>query len=371
VAGYSGVMPALANAVARLRAGNWPDRGFIRAAAAALPAIELAVSAFMVAGTHGWIVPLAQPTGTDFVSFYAAGALANRGTPELVYNLAEHAAAEEAATGPGVPYQFFNYPPVFLLLCGPLARLPYLAAFAVFEAATLALYLLVARRILGDPGGTALLALVAFPLVFWTVGLGQNSFLTAALFGGATLLVDRRPIVAGLLFGALCYKPHYGLLVPFALAAGRCWSALAAAAVSVGALALVSLAAFAVLAAATPIAVPVSLYQDLMLDAIAGAWLIRECASSRTAGWEKTRWPASTSRHYTLGTWPSTGPCRCSRSPRQPWSRLLPCGPGESGRCSCRGWALSNSPGRWRRGPAAATIDWMACPGFLDGFSRP
>ena len=363
MAGDSGMMPASANAIARLRSGNWPDRGFIRAAAAALLAIELAISAFMVAGTHGWIVPLAKPTGTDFVSFYAAGALANAGTPELVYNLAAHAAAEEAATERGVPYQFFNYPPVFLLICGPLARLPYLAAFAVFEAATLALYLLVARRILGDPSGTALLVLVAFPLVFWTVGLGQNSFLTAALFGGATLLVDRRPIVAGLLFGALSYKPHYGLLVPFALAAGRCWWALAAAAVSVGALALGSLAAFgsgtwhdffvtagaahalyetdwapfyafanpygavrqlggsvpfayalqglttlfaaalvvvvwrravplptraAVLAAATPIAVPVSLYQDLMLDAIAGAWLIRECASSRPAGWEKT-----------------------------------------------------------------------------------
>ena len=188
MAGDSGMMPASANAIARLRSGNWPDRGFIRAAAAALLAIELAISAFMVAGTHGWIVPLAKPTGTDFVSFYAAGALANAGTPELVYNLAAHAAAEEAATERGVPYQFFNYPPVFLLICGPLARLPYLAAFAVFEAATLALYLLVARRILGDPSGTALLVLVAFPLVFWTVGLGQNSFLTAALFGGQPCL---------------------------------------------------------------------------------------------------------------------------------------------------------------------------------------
>src|SRR5712692_8546071 len=160
------MMPAVANAVARLGAGKWLDRGLIRVAAAALLAIELAVSAFMVAGTHGWIVPLAKPTGTDFVSFYAAGALANAGTPELAYNMAAHAAAEEAATEPGVPYQFFNYPPVFLLLCGPLARLPYLAAFAVFEAATLALYLLVACRILDDRSGAALLVLVAFPIVF-------------------------------------------------------------------------------------------------------------------------------------------------------------------------------------------------------------
>ena len=129
-------MPVLANAAAGLGAGKWLDRRLIRVAAAALLAIELAVSAFMVAGTHGWIVPLAKPTGTDFVSFYAAGALANSGTPELVYNLAAHGAAEEAATEPGVPYQFFNYPPVFILVCAVLARLPYLVAFVLFEGAT-------------------------------------------------------------------------------------------------------------------------------------------------------------------------------------------------------------------------------------------
>ena len=37
---------------------------------------------------------------------------------------------------------------------------------------------------------------VAFPPVFWALGLGQNSFLTAALFGAGTLWVDRRPILA-------------------------------------------------------------------------------------------------------------------------------------------------------------------------------
>ena len=65
--------------------------------------------------------------------------------------------------------------------------------------------------------------------MFWTLGLGQNAFLTAALFGAGTLYIDRRPITAGLLFGALCYKPHFGLLVPVALAAGGHWRAFAAA----------------------------------------------------------------------------------------------------------------------------------------------
>src|SRR5262249_10756805 len=58
------------------------------------------------------------------------------------------------------------------------------------------------------------------------------------------LLVDRRPLVAGVLFGALCYKPHFGLLIPVALAAGRRWHAFAAAFVSVAAFLLLSLVLF-------------------------------------------------------------------------------------------------------------------------------
>ena len=224
-----------------LRSGDWLGRGRIRRGAAVLLALELAVFAFFVAGTHGWIVPLETPTTTDFVSFYAAGRLADAGTPELTYDQAAHLAAEEAVTAPGITYQFFYYPPVYLILCQALARLPYLAAFALFAAATLAAWLAVGRRILDDRSGAALLALLAFPLVFWNIGLGQNAFLTAALFGGATLLVDRRPAAAGLLFGLLAYKPHLGMLVPLALAAGGRWRAFAAAAATVAALVFASL----------------------------------------------------------------------------------------------------------------------------------
>ena len=318
-----------------------------------LLAVETAVFLFLVAGTHGLIVPLAGPTSTDFVSFYAAGALADSGTSELAYNQAAHDAAEQRATAAGIEYRFFYYPPVFLLVCAALARLPYLAAFGVFEAATLAVCLIVMREILAERGWSAIIPVLAFPAAFWTLGLGQNSFLTAALFGAGTLGIDRRPILAGICFGALCYKPHFALLVPVALLAGRHWRALGAALGSAAALCALSLVVFgwetwqgflaaaaashttyasgrinfgglitpfggvllaggtpnaaymaqaaatlgagflvafvwrrgiplpiraAMLAAATLVAFPVALIYDLMLGAVAAAWLVRDPA---------------------------------------------------------------------------------------------
>jgi alpha-1,2-mannosyltransferase len=211
---------------------------------AVLLAVEFCGFLFLVAGTHGLIVPLGTPVSTDFVSFYAAGSLAAGGTPELAYDHAAHYAAEERAAEPGVEYRFFYYPPVFLLLCATLARLPYIVAFLVFEVATLVPFLIVLRGILGERRVGGLAPLLAFPAVFWSLGLGQNAFLTASLFGAGTLYIDRRPVMAGLLFGALCYKPHFGLLVPVALIAGGHWRALAGAFASVAALLLASLILF-------------------------------------------------------------------------------------------------------------------------------
>ena len=61
-------------------------------------AVEIAFFIFFAAGTHGLIVPLKRPTSTDFVSFYAAGSLANADTAFLAYNQADHYAAEERTT---------------------------------------------------------------------------------------------------------------------------------------------------------------------------------------------------------------------------------------------------------------------------------
>jgi len=215
-----------------LRDAAWLDRGRVAAWGAGLLILETALLAYLTLWQTGFLFKVEVPTSIDFVSFYAAGKLVLAGTPALAYDRPTHYLAQQLATVPGGQYQFFFYPPVFLLLCAGLASLPYIVAYALFEAVTLALFLGVIRRVLQAKDWTWLPAVLAFPAIFWNLGEGQNAFLTAALFGGFTLLIDRRPTLAGLLLGMMCYKPHFGMLAPFALIAGRRWRAFLAASVT-------------------------------------------------------------------------------------------------------------------------------------------
>ncbi len=222
-----------------LQTGSWLTIDWVASRARVLLIMNLTLTLGAVVVTHK---PMAdgQWSSVDFVSFYAAGRLARVGLPALAYDREAHQQAEAAAIGPGRPYQFFFYPPPYLLLCAALASLPYFQAFLLFEALSLGLFLLVVRQVTGSTwrrqGEAArarwLLPVLAFTPLFWAIGLGQNALLTAALLGGATLLIDRHPALAGLLLGTLCYKPHLGLLVPVALAAGGHWRGFAAAAAS-------------------------------------------------------------------------------------------------------------------------------------------
>ena len=230
----------------RPAAARWLHRDRVIAWSGVLLTVQALLLGFLVLWQHGVFIPIEPPASTDFISFYAAGKLALAGTPALAYDRAAHAAAEAAAAEPGIRYRFFFYPPVYLLWCAPLALLPYLAGFLAFQAATLSAWLLVMRRILRLADAAWWIPVLAYPAVFWTIGLGQNAFLTAALLGGATLLLDERPAVAGVLLGLLCYKPHLALLVPVALAAGGHWRAFGAAAVTVAVVVGLSVALFGV-----------------------------------------------------------------------------------------------------------------------------
>ncbi len=204
----------------------------LRRRAAIAAVVQALILAFMIAGTHGWLVRGVKPNTTDYVSFWAAGRLADQGRAALAYDHAAHLRVEEAATARGIGYQYFFNPPPYLLIMGPLAWLPYLVSFVVWAGASLCLWLAVGTRVAGG-GRTATLCLMAVPSLWWVLGLGQNSFLSASLLGGGLLALPRRKWLAGIAFGLLCYKPHLGLLIPVALVAGGEWVAIAAAGLTV------------------------------------------------------------------------------------------------------------------------------------------
>jgi alpha-1,2-mannosyltransferase len=275
-----------------LRTGCWLTRERVRLAALALLIASFVGAAFLGATSDGLNDRFGRPLGTDFSSFYAAGSLARDGLPAAPFDHAAHFAREKAIFGAATPYYSFQYPPVFLLVAAALARMPYPLALALWQGVTLILYLLAIHSVLtiavssplggegrgeGAPrypsshvpphpaalraadlsskgrgeGGESLagdklwlLLGLAYPAVFINLGHGQNGFLTAGLFGFALVALDHRPLVAGILFGLLAYKPQFGLMIPLVLLATGRWRVIAAAAATVTALVLVTLYAF-------------------------------------------------------------------------------------------------------------------------------
>ncbi len=234
-----------------LRSGAWltPDRA--RGYSMLLLGFALAGLLVWVALSEHLLDRNGKPLGTDFSSFYAAGSLVLDGRATDVYDMALHHAREQLIFGAATPYYAWMYPPLFLLVAAPLALLPYPLALAVWQGSTLVLYLLVIAMI-GRPlrragiaiGPTWLFAAAAFPAVFINLTHGQNGLLSAALFGGALVALPQRPMIAGLLFGLLAYKPQFALVIPVALIAGSNWRATVAATLTVAATVVATLIAF-------------------------------------------------------------------------------------------------------------------------------
>jgi alpha-1,2-mannosyltransferase len=211
---------------AGLREGAWATAVRLRCYALLAIAIYVAVAIGALAMSRNGIGHDGQPIGTDFASFWNAARLALAGEPLIPYDIQAFAKAQQEAMGP-IPFYAFFYPPSFLLLLAPLGALPYLAALAAFLGLSFALVVYAASRIV--PTRVALLTLAAAPAFFIALGHGQNAFLLAGLLGLGLVLLDRRPIAAGLLIAAASIKPQLGLLIPVALLCGGYWRALIAA----------------------------------------------------------------------------------------------------------------------------------------------
>jgi len=231
-----------------LRSGDWLSRERIRVVAVTMLFASAAGLLYLVMTAKAGVDLQGRPLGTDFSNVYAAGTYVLEGNPDAPFDSATQYAREQAIFGPSTPFYGWHYPPYFLFVAAILALLPYGLALFVWQAVTLRLYLLVIRAIASPvPGGTTfdwMLLALAFPAVLINVGHGHNGFLTAALLGGGLLYLDHRPLLTGVLFGLMAYKPQFGLLIPIALAAGGYWRSIFAAAATVALLTLAATFAF-------------------------------------------------------------------------------------------------------------------------------
>jgi hypothetical protein len=189
--------------------------------------------------THGHLLGAAgRPFGDDFINFWAGGFLALHGRAAEAYDPNAFHAFEQTIVGASLDGRVYVYPPVALLLCAPFAIIPYVPALFVWLSASW--YAFYRALKLAMPGRGVLLLALAAPAVLINAIGGQNGCWTAALLGGGLVLLERRPYLAGVLFGLMIYKPQLALLLPVALIAGGHGRAFAAAAFTAGGLLIAS-----------------------------------------------------------------------------------------------------------------------------------
>ncbi len=237
-----------------LKDGNWLNLRRVRDYPRIFLILFVVLGIAWAAGLHERLKPTEGTFVTDFVNVYAAGQAVREGKPADAYDWKAQKNREDKIKNtfnegrnipPDMGYLPWLYPPMFFAVATLAAFLPYWFALIAYSLAGLAAYAAALRKII-PPYKESLWALAAFPGVFVNLFSGQNGFITTSLFAAGLYLLETSPILAGLAFGALSYKPHFFILVPLVLFVGKYWKALAATLLSAGAYAALSVLAFGV-----------------------------------------------------------------------------------------------------------------------------
>jgi len=204
----------------------------------------------LVAGVEiGWLITAQYPydafgymIGRDFVATWVGAKAALTGDPGQYFAVDAYMALLRSYFGENYPAHIWSYPPHLLLFTWPLAFLPYMAAYVLYCALGLVLYVAVTTD--GERRWDHIALLALAPAVTLNIWTGQNGFLTTALLIGGLIQLDRRPVLAGILFGLLSIKPQLGFLLPVMLVLTGRWRVIAAAAATIVVLAVLTCAAF-------------------------------------------------------------------------------------------------------------------------------
>jgi alpha-1,2-mannosyltransferase len=193
--------------------------------------------------SHGISINGSAIWGRDFANVWSAGRLAIEGQTAILYDMKAYQAWQDAAFGWGINDHNYSYPPLTLLYAPLFGAMPYFAALALWSGVSLAAFFWAARPWLARAQLPAVAA-VALPSSLVCLWAGHYGLLLGALWLGAWRLIDRSPIVAGVLTGLMAVKPHLAILMPLMLILRGEWRAIGAAALTVGLLVGVSAAVF-------------------------------------------------------------------------------------------------------------------------------
>jgi alpha-1,2-mannosyltransferase len=203
---------------------------------AAVFAVMLEISYLAMAGLPAIDKPWLDSThfvlGRDFLNTWMGGRSAFFGGPAPWFDFRVYNEALRELLGTHAEV-FWSYPPDILLFIWPLGLMPYLPAYIAWCLIGITLYLFVCS---GAISRDRLLFLAVAPGIAVCIFFGQNGFYTAALLIGGLLSLDRRPVLAGVLFGILSIKPQLGLLLPVILLLERRWVTIGAAVATVAVL---------------------------------------------------------------------------------------------------------------------------------------
>jgi alpha-1,2-mannosyltransferase len=168
------------------------------------------------------------PVGRDFLNTWMGGRSVFSDGPADWFDSDVYMAALLKVTGiPDLAPMYWSYPPHLVLFIWPFGLLGFLPSYIIWCAVGLALYMWAA--VASGVDRKYWLFLAVAPAVAVNVFLGHNGFLTAALLIGGLANLDRRPIIAGILFGILTIKPQLGLLLPVLLVIGGYWRVIGSA----------------------------------------------------------------------------------------------------------------------------------------------
>jgi len=186
--------------------------------------------------------------GRDFPNFWMGGRAALSGKVAVLTDIDAYNAWLHRLFGgeAGLSDRYvFSYPPSVLPLLAPLGALSYGTALYVWSALSMAVaaimgWWLAGRRRLGA------VLMAASPGLLVTVFFGHPDMFLAALLVPGLVLVERRPVIAGLLLGLATVKPQLGLVIALVLLVRLNWRAIAAALASAAALAALSVALYGI-----------------------------------------------------------------------------------------------------------------------------